>query len=153
MHSLNAPCMGYVVQTSAIKWMVRSFARMYHSQKSVQRNNRTFLYLPVVSRLMSDAEFERNVREVFHTTEMDLMPDLDIVKVVKEMCSHSTPFTITLKGKSLFITILMCPNFFREMSVFTALSAVGTATDMTGRTNKTLSNLVTILFLWTKLEL
>ena len=85
MHSINVPCLGYVIQTSNVKWMVQSFARMFQNEKSVQRYNRTFLYLPVVNRLMSDAEFEQHISEVFPLRVMDFMPDLDVVKVVKEM--------------------------------------------------------------------
>ena len=85
MEIVNAPCMGIVVQTSEIWWMAKSFGRMYHSEKAVQRYNRTFLYLPVVTRLMSSDEFEDHVNEVFRMKEMYFMPDLDIVKVVKEM--------------------------------------------------------------------
>ena len=112
MRSINAPCLGYVVQTSNIKWMVQSFARMYHNPRAEQRYNRTFLYLPVVSRLMSDAEFEQHVSEVFHLEQMTLMPDLDIVKLVQEMCSANN----TLHSKSYPVAQFLTPAFYQQMS-------------------------------------
>ncbi|KAJ9599190.1 hypothetical protein L9F63_010321 [Diploptera punctata] len=97
MEIVNAPCMAIVVQTSEIRWMAKSFGRMFHSEKGIQRYNRTFLYLPVVTRLMSNQEFEDHISEVFRMKEMDFMPDLDIVKVVKEMYVESQHVN-SLKG-------------------------------------------------------
>ena len=101
LKSINVPCLGYVIQTSNIKWMVKSFARMYHNEKALQRFNRTFLYLPVVTILMSDAEFEDHINEVFRMREMDLMPDLDIIKLTKEMYVEEHHFVNTVKPGKL----------------------------------------------------
>ena len=72
---------------------------MFHSEKSEQRYNRTFLYLPEVTRLMSDEEFEDHVHQLFSLREMDFMPDLDIVKVVKEMYIKTEDVKNPISGK------------------------------------------------------
>jgi hypothetical protein len=78
----DAGCLAFIIQTSDVKFMVQTFARLAHSPRSMYRANRKFLFVP--SRDMEDTVFETGVKEVFSIRERDFFPDLVIAKLVAE---------------------------------------------------------------------
>ena len=77
---MDAGCLAFVVQTADVRFMVKTFARLTHSPRSTYRANRRYLYLP--SENIPDDMFERLIRELYQTREMDFMPDVVIAKLV-----------------------------------------------------------------------
>jgi hypothetical protein len=82
MAPIDAGCLAFIVQTSDVKFMVQTFARLAHSPRSIYRASRKYLFVP--SRYIEDTIFETGVKEVFSIRETDFMPDLVIAKFVAE---------------------------------------------------------------------
>jgi hypothetical protein len=79
---MDAGCLAFIVQTTDVMFMVKTFARLMHSPQSTYRANRKFLYLP--SRHIPDDVFDTIITEMFATREMDFMPDLVIAKLITD---------------------------------------------------------------------
>jgi len=79
---MEAGCLAFIVQTVDVGLMVKTFARLTHSPRSTYRANRRYLYLP--SQQIPDDLFERLVRELYQTREMDFTPDVVVAKLVDE---------------------------------------------------------------------
>jgi len=79
---MDAGCLAFIVQTVDVRLMVKTFARLTHSPRSTYRANRRYLYLP--SKQIPDEMFERLIKELYQTREMDFMPDVVIAKLVNE---------------------------------------------------------------------
>ncbi|PSN57733.1 Ionotropic receptor 41a9 [Blattella germanica] len=77
---INSGCLAFIVQTSDIKFMVKTFARLFHTPKSIYRSNRKYLYLPA-----KNVDFENVIKDLFQMREIDFMPDLVLAKLkIKE---------------------------------------------------------------------
>jgi hypothetical protein len=76
---MDAGCLAFIVQTNDVMFMVKTFARLMHCPQSTYRANRKFLYLP--SRQIPDDKFDKLIKEMFATREMDFMPDLVIARL------------------------------------------------------------------------
>ncbi|PSN57696.1 Ionotropic receptor 41a13 [Blattella germanica] len=79
---MDASCLAFIIQTSDISFMVKTFARLAHSPLSLQRAVRKFLYLPTQE--VPDDIFESNLRELYTRREMDFMPDVVVAKLITE---------------------------------------------------------------------
>jgi hypothetical protein len=79
---MNAGCLAFIVQTSDLKLIVRTFARLAHSTRATHRANRMYLILPSVG--LPENVFEANIKELYHMRQMGFMPDLVIAKFVTE---------------------------------------------------------------------
>ena len=79
---MNAGCLAFVVQTRNLKLLVQTFSRLAHSPRSTHRSNRMYLFLPSVD--LQENVFEADIYDLFHTRQMDFMPDLVIAKILKE---------------------------------------------------------------------
>ncbi|PSN57730.1 Ionotropic receptor 41a14 [Blattella germanica] len=77
---LDAGCLAFVIQTSNITFMVKSFARLAHSPKSTYRANRRFLYLPASE--TPGSLFESHIKDLYVKREMDFMPDIVVAKLI-----------------------------------------------------------------------
>ncbi|KAJ9599189.1 hypothetical protein L9F63_010320 [Diploptera punctata] len=84
---MDASCLAFIVHTSDIQFMVKTFARLFHSPLSHQRADRKFLYLP--TQQVSDNEFDSNIRQLYRLREMDFMPDTVVAKVSTTLNSTS----------------------------------------------------------------
>ncbi|KAJ9578221.1 hypothetical protein L9F63_005551 [Diploptera punctata] len=80
LEPINAGCLAYIVQTSDIGFMVKAFARLFHTPKAINRNNRKYLYLP--EKHIQEQEFNSNIKRLFESREMDFMPDLVVARVI-----------------------------------------------------------------------
>jgi len=96
---MEAGCVAFIVQTVDVRLMVKTFARLTHSPRSTYRANRRYLYLP--SQQIPDDMFERLIRELYQTREMDFMPDVVIAKLVNEHkdTSQSSGTVVWLTGE------------------------------------------------------
>lgn len=99
MAPIDAGCLAFVVQTSDVKFMVQTFARLAHSPRSIHRANKKYLFVP--SRDVEDAIFETGVKNVFSMREIDFMPDLVIARFVAErnLVSGYSKRTLPVAGK------------------------------------------------------
>jgi hypothetical protein len=79
---MDAGCLAFIVQTSDLKLIVRTFARLAHSPRATHRANRMYLILPSVQ--LPENIFEANIKELYHMRQMGFMPDLVIAKFVTQ---------------------------------------------------------------------
>ncbi|KAJ9599187.1 hypothetical protein L9F63_010318, partial [Diploptera punctata] len=82
LEPINAGCLAFIIQTTQIQLMIKTFPRMFHSPKSIYRANRKYLYLPIENNLMPEYVYEKTVQEIFSMREMDIMPDIVFAKIL-----------------------------------------------------------------------
>jgi hypothetical protein len=82
---MDAGCLAFIIQSSDLKFVVQTFARLAHSPRSTHRANRMYLFLPSID--FPENIFEARIQELYQMRQMDFMPDLVIAKLIIEQNS------------------------------------------------------------------
>ena len=108
LQPINAGCLAYIIQTSDIYFMMKTFARLFHSPKSMNRNNRKYLYLPET--YVDETDFNSSIKELYESMEISFMPDLVIARVMHndniKLEMNRSPFTRgTVQMHKIYYTV------------------------------------------------
>ncbi|KAJ9599191.1 hypothetical protein L9F63_010322, partial [Diploptera punctata] len=103
--AMDAGCLGFIIQTSDVTFIVKTFSRLSHSPKSTYRANRRFLYLP--ANINPQRELHNVINQLYSQREMDFMPDMVIANLTVQHHLNTTKSHCLLqKGEYIHIELI-----------------------------------------------